>query len=275
MTQSTNILVDRTALARNRRRATRSSSDLFLQTTALAEIEDRLEMVNKSFTAPAIVTPFPRIWKGVVPDAICVPDSETIDLQPLAHDLVIHSLGLHWSNDPVGQLIQCRRALRPDGLLLCACLGENTLAELRSVLAQAEISETGGLSPRVSPMAELREMGALLQRAGFALPVADKVTLNASYQTSRHLMQDLRAMGEANALQDRLRTTTRRGIFEQAQGLYQSVFPTEQGGVAATFDVLFLTGWAPDASQPKALRPGSAQMRLADALGTPQTPEHD
>ncbi len=256
-------LTDSAALTRNRKRAT----TLFLQETARDEVQDRLAMVNKSFQAPAVVTPFPELWR----DWTSVPEAETLALEMSAHDLVVHSLGLHWSNDPVGQLIQCRRALRSDGLLLAAALGGQTLHELRTALAEAEIAETGGLSPRVAPMAEVRDLGALLQRAGLALPVADSVPLRVQYQSIWHLMHDLRSMGESNAMNARLRTPTRRSVLDRASDIYTAHFGAEGGGIIATFELIVLTGWAPDPTQPQPLRPGSAQMRLADALQTDET----
>ncbi len=225
-------------------------------------------MVNKTFKAPAVVTPYPDIWQGVWSEARIITDEDVLDLMPGTHDLVIHAMALHWANDPVGQLIQCHRALKPDGLLLAVCLGGDTLQELRAALGQAEIEVTGGLSPRIAPMAELRDMGGLLQRAGLALPVADKASLSAEYRDLTHLMQDLRAMGETNALSGRLKQPTRRAVFDRAQDIYAEHFSTPEGRLSATFELICLTGWAPDESQPKPLRPGSAQMRLADALGT-------
>lgn len=227
-------------------------------------------LVNRRFNDIAIVTPFAAPWRKNWPDARIVPDDETLDLAPGGFDLVVHSLSLHWSNDPVGQLIQCRRALRPDGLMIAACLGGRTLEELRRVLAEAEAEVTGGLSPRVAPMAEIRDLGALLQRAGFNLPVADSVTLPASYRDMRHLMHDLRAMGETNALSARHRRWPPRALFERAATLYAAAFSTGDGRVKATFELVFLAGWAPDDSQPKPLRPGSARMRLAEALAVPE-----
>jgi len=256
-------MTDLAALSRNRARATA----FFLQETARDELQDRVTMVNKSFHSAAVVTGFPDLW----PNATTVPEADALDLKPGQHDLVIHSLGLHWANDPVGQLIQCRRALKPDGLLLAAALGGQSLHELRACLAEAEIAVTGGLSPRVAPMAELRDLGALLQRAGLALPVADNLALRVQYRDIWHLMRDLRAMGEANALAARLRNPTRRAIFERAADIYAHGFSGTDGGIIATFDLIFLTGWAPDASQPQPLRPGSAQARLADALGADET----
>lgn len=232
-------------------------------------------MVNRTFTDMAIVTPFPKVWQRAFPTARCIPDDAVLDLEEGSLDLVIHGLCLHWADDPVGQLIQCRRALRPDGLCLVLTLGGQTLHELRAALGQAETELTGGLSPRVAPMGEIRDLGALLQRAGFALPVAESAPLTASYATPLHLMHELRAMGEGNALAARLRRPTRRAVLLRAAEIYRREFALEDGRVPATFEILTLTGWAPDASQPQPLRPGSATQRLADALGTSETPLND
>lgn len=263
-------LTDRAALTRNRHRATRDA--LFLHDEAVFEVQERLSAVNRQFTAPAIITPFPEIWANVLPGARLLPDDEVLDLQPEAHDLIIHAMGLHWANDPVGQLVQCRRALRPDGLLLAFTLGGQTLHELRASLAEAEAAVTGGLSPRVLPMAEIRDLGALLQRAGLNLPVADNFTRTASYRDLFHLMADLRAMGEASALMDRPRHFTRRAVMIAGAERYAAAFGQPDGRIPATFEVICLTGWAPHESQQKPLRPGSAVQRLEDALRAAQTP---
>ncbi|WP_375259060.1 methyltransferase domain-containing protein [Citreimonas sp.] len=267
-------LTDRTALLRHRDRAARDPA-LFLHEAVRDEAQDRLQMVNRSFTDAAIVTPFPQVWDGFAPGARIVPDAPVLDLVEGAHDLVIHAMALHWADDPVGQLIQCRRALRPDGLLLAFTPGGRTLTELRAALGQAEVEVTGGLSPRVAPMAEIRDLGALLQRTGLALPVADAWTLTVEYGSALNLMRDLRAMGETNALDGRLRRFTRRSVLLRAAELYAQGFATPQGRVPATFEIIALTGWAPDASQPQPLRPGSAAARLADALNTHETPLGD
>ncbi|MFY0659564.1 MAG: SAM-dependent methyltransferase [Shimia sp.] len=264
--QNSPHLTDTRALRRNRTRANRTTG-MFLQSAAIAEVQDRLSMVNREFTAPAIVTGFPDVWDTCLPDANLVPDSDVLDLQPQHHDLVIHGLSLHWADDPVGQLIQCRRALKDDGFFLAVTFGGKTLHELRASLAQAEVEITGGLSPRVAPMGEIRDLGALLQRAGFALPVADTVPLKVTYESPWSLMKDLRAMGEGNALQERLRKPTRRSILIRASEIYVDSF-LEKGRIPATYELIFLTGWAPDATQQKPLRPGSAKTRLADALST-------
>ena len=265
-------LTNRAALTRNRARALGQGAELFLHEEMAAEIEERLAEVNKRFTAPAIVTGFAGPWGARFPNARIVEDAETLALEEGAHDLVIHALALHWANDPVGQLIQCRRALRPDGLFLGVMFGGRTLSELRAALAEAETRLTGGLSPRVLPMAEIRDLGALLQRAGFALPVADAVRKTVTYLTAFHLIADLRAMGEGNALATRARRCTPRALFPEAARIYAESFPSGEDRIAATFEMIFLTGWAPAPGQQRPLRPGSATARLADALGTEETP---
>ncbi|MFP1643624.1 methyltransferase domain-containing protein [Pontitalea aquivivens] len=261
------LLTDRSALDRNRARARRSGPALFLHDDAAAELEERLNEVNRTFTAPAVVTAFPDPWRETLPAARIVADDEVLDLAPGAHDLVVHALALHWANDPVGQIVQAARALRPDGLFIAVMFGGQTLAELRAALAEAEVAVTGGLSPRVLPMGEIRDLGALLQRAGLALPVADSVLRRVSYADPFRLMADLRAMGEANALTGRRRTLTPRAVFAQAARRYAAAYAEPGGRVRASFDMVWLTGWKPHESQQKPLRPGSAAARLADALG--------
>ena len=263
-------IIDRAALLRNRNRA--EPDALFLQEQAATEIQERLIEVNRTFKSVAIVTGFPDFWQARFPDATVVSDDETLELTPKAHDLVIHAMSLHWANDPVGQLVQCRHALTPDGLLLCTFLGGQTLNELRAALGEAEVMIAGGLSPRIAPMGEIRDLGGLLQRAGFALPVADSTPLTASYVNAFHLMHDLRKMGENNALADRIKHATRRNVLTEAACIYAEHFRNDDGRVDATFEFITLTGWAPDESQPQPLRPGSATTRLADALGTKETP---
>lgn len=268
------VLTDRAALGRNRARAARGGAQgaMFLHERAADEIKERLDEVNRRFTAPAVVTGFPDFWRDLLPGAVVVEDAPTLALEPEAHDLVIHAMALHWADDPVGQLVQCRRALRPDGLFLGALPGGRTLAGLRAALAEAEVALTGGLSPRVLPMADIRDLGALLQRAGFALPVADSTAVEAEYASAWHLMRDLRAMGEGNALAARRRLPARRALFEDAARRYAAHWPAPGGRVRAGFETVFLTGWAPAPGQPQPLRPGSARHRLADALGTSERP---
>ena len=265
-------LTDRPALIRNRSRARKSGAELFLHEDVADEIQERLIEVNRRFTKPAIVTGFPEIWQDRLPDAVFVPDDDPLALDAGAHDLIIHMMGLHWASDPVGQLVQCRRALQPDGLFMGTLFGGQTLHELRATLAEAEAAISGGLSPRVAPMGEIRDLGALLQRAGFALPVADAGLRTASYSDIFRLMKDLRAMGEGNALAARMRQMTPRSLFAIAAAKYHEAFATPEGRLPATFEIITLTGWSPDDSQPKPLRPGSATARLADALNVLEIP---
>lgn len=267
-------LTDRRALARNRRRADLLTVD-FLHEIASDEVKDRLSMVNKTFNAPVVVTGHPAFWAPAFPDVSCVADDDVLALEQGAHDLIVHAMSLHWANDPVGQLIQCLRALRPDGLFLAVLFGGQTLAELRAALAQAETEVTGGLSPRIAPMAEIRDLGGLLQRAGFTLPVADSLPVRTSYENSGTLMRELRRMGEGNALDARLRHPTRRAVFARMDEIYRQSFAGSDGRIMATFELIFLLGWAPDPSQPKPLRPGSAQARLAEILNSEEIPLKD
>lgn len=264
----TQRLVNPDRLANARARAT--PGGMFLQEEAAFEIQDRLNEVNKAFTKPAVVTGFPSVWSRFFPDATIVEDRETLDLTPGAHDLVIHGLSLHWANDPVGQLIQCFRALEPDGLFLGVMFGGETLNELREALSETEIALTGGLSPRLLPMGEIRELGALLQRAGFALPVADGSLRHVTYSDALALLRDLRSMGEGNALAQHA-SKTPRALFPAMAAHYAEQFQNEDGRIPATFEMICLAGWAPHESQQKPLRPGSAQVRLADALKTDET----
>ena len=260
-------LFDRKALAERRLRAAADPAH-FLHDIAIAEIKERLAEVNKTFTAPAVVSAVSAPWRDALPEARIVGDDEVLDLAPDAHDLVVHAMALHWANAPVGQLVQCRRALKPDGLCLVALLGGQTLQELRISLAEAEAHVMGGLSPRVAPMGEIRDLGALLQRAGLALPVAAAQPMTVSYGSMLDLMRDLRAMGETNVLAARDRRTPPRRFFAEAAQHYAAHFPTEGGRVRATFEMIYLTGWAPAETQQQPLRPGSATQRLADFLGT-------
>ena len=195
-------------------------------------------------------------------------DPEFLPFAEGRFDLVYSNLELHWANDLPGCLLQITRSLKPDGLFLAAILGGNTLTELRDVLMAAELDVTGGASPRVSPFAELRDAGALLQRAGLALPVVDADEITVTYENLFRLLADLRGMGETNTVRERLRTSTRRNIFLRAAELYLERYPAEDGRIRATFEIIFLHGWAPHESQQRALRPGSAKTSLADALGT-------
>lgn len=261
-------LTDRNALARNRHRA----REFFLQEAAADDVNERLSEINRTFKNPAVVTGFPDFWKKRWPEAMIINDDALLNLENGAYDLIVHAMALHWADDPVGQIVQCRRALRPDGLFIGTLCAGQTLHELRAALAQAESDIRGGLSPRVLPMSDLRDLGGLLQRAGLALPVADIWPLTASYASAFHLMHDLRAMGETNAMAQRLRHFSGKSILARAADIYQANFSDDDGRVTATFEIATLTGWAPDESQPKPLRPGSATLRLADVLGATERP---
>ncbi|MEL7153441.1 MAG: methyltransferase domain-containing protein [Pseudomonadota bacterium] len=196
--------------------------------------------------------------------------SDTLPLEPESCDLIVSALELHWANDPVGQLIQMRRALRPDGLMIAAMFGGQTLAELRDVLSRAEVEVTGGLSPHIAPMGEIRDLGGLIQRAGLTMPVADSERLPVTYSDALALMRDLRAMGETNILADRRRVGLTKRFLQRVSELYAADYPAPDNRIRATFEIVFLTGWAPAPDQPKPLRPGSAKKRLADALAVPE-----
>jgi SAM-dependent methyltransferase len=200
--------------------------------------------------------------------APCVCDDEALPFAADSLDLVTSILGLQWVNDLPGALVQIRRALRPDGLFIAAMIGGDSLTELRQSLLAAEAEITGGASPRVSPFVDLRDMGALLQRSGFALPVVDVETLTVRYGHPAKLLDDLRSMGAQNALRARSRKPLQRAVLMRAMDIYAERFSDPDGRVRARFDIVHLSGWAPHESQQKPLRPGSAKMRLADALGT-------
>lgn len=197
-----------------------------------------------------------------------VADEDLLPFKEQCFDAVLSNLALHWVNDLPGALAQVRSCLKPDGLFLASLFGAGTLAELRTALMEAELAETGGASPRVSPFADLRDAAGLLQRAGFALPVADADTVTVTYGDFFALLRDLRGMGETNILIDRLKRPTRRTVFARAAAIYQERFADAQGRLPATFQVLFLTGWAPDPSQQQPARRGSGQTSLKDVFRT-------
>lgn len=201
-------------------------------------------------------------------DPVLVADEEALPFAEGSLDLVVSLLALQNVNDLPGMLVQARRALKPDGLFLACLAGGATLKELREAFAQAEAELDGGVSPRVAPFADVRDMGGLLQRAGFALPVADVDALVVRYADVFGLMRDLRAMGATNALVERRRKPLRRATLLRMAEIYAERFAAPDGRIPATFELVWVSGWAPHESQPKPLRPGSAKARLADALGT-------
>jgi NADH dehydrogenase [ubiquinone] 1 alpha subcomplex assembly factor 5 len=193
-------------------------------------------------------------------------DEEALPFINRAFDLIISNLTLHWVNDLPGTLLQARRALKPDGLFLASMLGGETLKELRAALTEAEISEDGGLSPRISPMATIQDLAQLLQRAGFALPVVDTETITVMYADIMTLMTDLRSMGESNAVIENRKGLMKKSTMAAAVLNYSKNFTDNNGKMPATFQILTMTGWAPDASQQTPLKPGSASYSLIDAL---------
>ena len=269
-------LTDRTALTRNRARARRAPA-LFLQRRRggrdQGEARTRLtEGLRRRPWSPD----FPSYGARCCPTRGSSRTTRCWRWRPGAHDLVIHALALHWSGDPVGQIVQCRRALRPDGLFLGVLFGGRTLAELRACSGPGRSrGSRAGCRPGCCRWPRSATSAALIQRAGLALPVADSTARTVSYRDVVHLMHDLRAMGEANALAHRRRTLTRRALFAEAAQLYAQAFPAPEGRISATFEMIFLSGWAPHDSQQKPLRPGSAVQRLADALGADERPLRD
>jgi NADH dehydrogenase [ubiquinone] 1 alpha subcomplex assembly factor 5 len=283
-------MFDRRAWRLHRDRAARRGCVDFLHVEVAERIVDRLDDVDRKFrlaldlgshsgALSRVLAARPGIERVVAaepapgflaqaPALRVAADPELLPFRDASFDLAASALALHWVADLPGTLVQLRRALKPDGLFLGAMFGGATLAELRTALIEAELAEEGGASPRVSPTADLRDAAALLQRAGFAMPVADADTITVTYPDAVALMRDLRAMGETNALSARRRTPLRRSTLARAVAGYGERFGRSDGRIPASFEILFLTGWAPDASQPKPLRPGSAAHRLADALGT-------
>ena len=292
VTSSDPLLVfDRTILRQRRERAARDwERHDFLKREIAERLVDRLDDVRRTFPlgldlgshgdevanalgGRPIVGQLVRadLGRGFAARArgpSVVADEEFLPFEAGRFDLVLSAMDLHWVNDLPGTLIQIARILKPDGLFLGALLGGATLWQLRQALAAAESEIDGGLSPRVSPFADLRDAAGLLQRAGFALPVADSETIEVEYESALALMRDLRAMGESNLVVGRRRGMTGRAVLLRAAELYAERFARPGGRVTASFEVLFLHGWSPHASQPKALKPGSAAQRLADALGT-------
>jgi NADH dehydrogenase [ubiquinone] 1 alpha subcomplex assembly factor 5 len=282
---------DRILHARRRARAAANFASFdFLQSRARDEILERLGNINRRFplaldlgaaelrhekistTISADLAPRMLASSG---DPRLVLDEEFLPFAPASFDLITAVLQLHWVNDLPGALVQMRQALKPDGLFIAAMLGGDTLTELRQALTEAELEIEGGASPHVSPFADLRDLGSLLQRAGFALPVVDADRLTVRYKNMFSLMADLRGMGETNALNERRKSPLRRATFLQAAELYQKNFQLQDGRIPATFEIFYLTGWAPHASQQKPLRPGSATHRLADALHSEEQPAGD
>jgi len=276
---------DRKLHARRRARAAAGfAAHDFLVARVRDEIADRLDGINRRFERVLDLGAgsgsgahgkigwrvagdlSARMLQGAGPVRIVL-DEEALPFAAASLDLVLSALQLHWVNDLPGALVQLRRALKPDGLFIGALLGGETLTELRQALMEAEIETEDGASPHVSPFADLRDMGGLLQRAGFALPVADTDRITVRYADMFRLLAELKGMGETNVLMERRKRPLRRATLMRAGEIYQQKFALPDGRIPATFEILYLTGWAPHESQQKPLKPGSALHRLADALG--------
>jgi SAM-dependent methyltransferase len=265
------ILFDRALLRMRQRRAQKRGPAAFLLDRVTEDMEERLLAVLRDFADVAEVwTPGEILRTGdrfkSVTRIKLDSGHETLPLQPESLDLVVSALAFQFVNDLPGVLAQIRRALRPDGLLLAAMIGGDTLTELRQSFAAAEAECEGGVSPRVAPFADLRDVGGLLQRAGLALPVTDVDRVVVRYDSAFALMQDLRRMGATNILVERRHTPTRRATMLRMAQIYAERFADADGRIRATFDVIWLSGWAPHESQQKPLKPGSAKASLAEAV---------
>ena len=288
-TSATIDVFDRALLRLRRDRAAACIGDYdFLLRDVAARLAERMDLVRRTFpcvldlgshhgvlaallaaragTASVFAADLsPRLAVAAPVPAVAA-DEEYLPFAPGSFDAVVSNLSLHWVNDLPGALLQIGRALKPDGMFMAAVLGGESLRELRDCLMTAELDVTGGASPRVSPFIDLRDMGALMQRAGFALPVVDSDIITVDYSHPLKLMRDLRGMGAGNAVRARLKLPTRRRVIFEAVRLYQQKYGDAQGRVPATFQVIYAIGWRPHDSQQKPLKPGSAAVRLADIL---------
>lgn len=280
---TTPLVFDRSLVRRRLARALKAGYADFLLARTVEDLQERLSTVLRSFSrAIDVGTPTPAAAEALsqaglaetvvrlspTPESGSVfGDEERLPFSGERFELAVSLLALHSVNDLPGALIQIRRALKPDGLFIGAMLGGATLTELRQALTQAEAEMEGGVSPRVAPFADLRDIGGLLQRAGFALPVTDTDVVRVRYAHAFALMRDLRAMGLTNALNDRRRAPLKRATLMRAAEIYAERFADPDGRIPATFEIIWLSGWVPHESQQKPLRPGSAKMRLAEALG--------
>lgn len=289
----TPVIFDRALVKTRRDRAAAhfGSAD-FLLSRVMQDLVARLSIVQRSFRDVLCLGSYHgmpgRMIRAALPDAHVIEaelsvamcelcdgpvqqvDEEALPFDSATFDCVIAPLTLQFTNDLPGALLQIRRTLRPDGFFLGAVTGGRTLFELREAFAVGEAEVRGGASPRLAPNADVRALGSLLQRAGFALPVTDTDTVTVTYATPLDLMKDLRSMGASNALADRTRVPVTRGLLLKVAEIYQERFGQPDGRIPATFEIVTMTGWAPHPDQPKPLRPGSAKHRLADALGVPE-----
>jgi SAM-dependent methyltransferase len=267
-------LFDRALLRTRVDRAARAQPATFLLDRVGEDLAERLNAVTREFsdvadvwTSGEALSKLPRDrFKSAIQIGLQDSEAETLPFRPQSLDLVVSALAFQFANDLPGVLAQIRRALRPDGLLLAAMLGGDTLTELRQSFAAAESELEGGVSPRVAPFADLRDIGALLQRAGLALPVTDVDRIVVRYDNAFALMADLRRMGATNVLIERRRTPTRRATMLRMAQIYAERFADADGRIRATFDVIWLSAWAPHESQQKPLKPGSAKVSLEEAM---------
>ena len=270
-------IFDRKLLRARRARAAKLGPATFLLDRVAEDMADRLSAVLRTFEIAAdVATPgdaVRRALKGKVGQFVdAVTDDEALPFREGSLDLAVSGLGLQFVNDLPGTLIQIRRALKPDGLFIAALIGGDSLMELREAFGAAESEVEGGVSPRVAPFADLRDIGALLQRAGFALPVTDIDRVTVRYSDPLALVHDLRRMAATNAMIERRRTPLRRATLKRMFEIYAERFSDPDGRVRATFEIIWLSGWTPHESQQKPLAPGSAKTRLADALKTTELP---
>jgi SAM-dependent methyltransferase len=285
------LLFDRALVRVHRRRGAKDfARHRFLFERAAEDIVQRLEQIDRTFDPVLLLGPHAtlleqalaasplaaaRIGRILAMDGraggVCG-DEEALPFAPMSFGAVLSLMSLHWTNDLPGALIQIRRVLKPDGLFLGSLFGGETLSELREAFGAAEIEIEGGLSPRISPFLDIRDGAALLQRAGFALPVMDRDRVRVTYPSPLNLMAELRGMGESNALIERRRMPLKRSVLARTIEIYAARFPAKDGRIAASFDIFTMTGWAPHEGQQKPLAPGSAKMRLADALGAVENP---
>jgi NADH dehydrogenase [ubiquinone] 1 alpha subcomplex assembly factor 5 len=272
---------DRVQIKRQRSRCLPFVKDHdFLFDWTMQQIADRLTIVRREFPlclqigsrGPSLPSGAFGIEKKFVMDNIrggdIIAEEDFFPFADNSLDLVVSALNLHTVNDLPGAFLQIKRALKPDGLFIAAILGGETLFELRRCLEEAEIELTGGVSPRVAPFADKPQMGDLLQRGGFSLPVVDSDIVTVTYDSIFPLMRDLRRMGEGNAVIERIKTFTPRSIFLRAGEIYAEKFAEPDGRICASFEIIFLIGWSPHSSQQKPLRRGSAKSSLAEFLGT-------
>jgi SAM-dependent methyltransferase len=271
------LIFDRKLLRTRRARAAALGPATFLLDRVAEDMADRLSAVLRTFEIAAdVATPGDAVRRALMGKvgsfADAVTDDEALPFQEGSLNLVVSGLGLQFVNDLPGTLIQIRRALKPDGLFIAALIGGDSLMELREAFGAAETEVEGGVSPRVAPFADLRDLGALLQRAGFALPVTDIDRVTVRYSDPLALMHDLRKMAATNALVERRRVPLKRATLRRMFEIYAERFSDADGRVRTTFEIIWLSGWAPHESQQKPLQPGSAKTRLADALKTTELP---